>query len=121
MFKKSMLLSVLLLTFSVAFADDNADIKALKKDMPQDVVLMIDRIIQCNHWNAEEPKTKERIDQVKKVLDQLHCDALPKEQTELLKRYQNNYQVALYSFHLKRCDRVRDYVMNRILGKTFSV
>ena len=92
MLKKSIALSSLLV-FPLAFAVDSVEVKALKKDMPQDVALMIDRIVECNHWNGEETTNKERLAQIKIARDKLSCDALANHQGALRKRYQNNYEV----------------------------
>jgi hypothetical protein len=86
-------LVLLVLACPLVFAAESVEIKALKKDMPQDVVIMIDRIIECNHWNSEESTNKERIKQIETVRTKLGCDALPDDQAALRKRHQNNYEV----------------------------
>ena len=86
-------LVLLVLACPLVFAAESAEIKALKKGMPQDVVLMIDRIIECNHWNGEESTNKERIKQIEAVRTKLGCDALADDQVALRKRHQNNYEV----------------------------
>jgi hypothetical protein len=94
MLRKSIILSTLLIV-PFAVAADSPEVKALKKDMPQDVSLLIDRIVGCNYWRAEEPSpsNKERIAQVNKALQELQCAALEKDQAALTKHYQNNYMV----------------------------
>jgi len=89
MLKKTLLLLAILITPCV-FADD---IKALKKDMPQDVVLIIDRTIECNRWRGEEPTTKDQIERVNKQLVQWRCDTIDSDQVALANRYQTNYEV----------------------------
>lgn len=90
---KNIVVVIMVLVCPLVFAAESPEIKALKKDMPQDVVIMIDRIIECNHWNGEESTNKQRIEQIKSVRDKLGCDALPDDQIALRKRYQNNYEV----------------------------
>jgi hypothetical protein len=90
---KNITLVLMVLASPLVFAAESVEVKALKKDMPQDVVLIIDRIIECNHWNGEESTNKQRIDQIKTVRDKLGCDALADDQVVLRKRYQNNYEV----------------------------
>ncbi len=90
---KNITLMLMVLACPLVFAAESLEIKALKKDMPQDVALMIDRIIECNHWNGEESTNKERIKQIESVRSKLGCDALPDDQVTLRKRYQNNYEV----------------------------
>ena len=86
-------LVTLVLMSPLVFAAESLEIKALKKNMPQDVVLMIDRILECNHWNGEESTNKERIEKIKAAREKMGCDALPADQAALRKRYQNNYEV----------------------------
>ncbi len=92
MFKNSLLLSMVLIVPSV-FADNSADAKALKKDMPQDVVQIIDRTLACNRWGGEEPTKKEQIERVNQELERWRCDAIEVDQAQLAKRYQNNYDI----------------------------
>lgn len=77
----------------LAWAADSPEIRDLKKGMPQDVVLMIDRILECNHWNGEESTNKERIAKINAAREKYGCDALPADQAALRKRHQNNYEV----------------------------
>ena len=97
MLRKNIILSTLFLVAVVPFAvaGDSPEVKALKKDMPQDVSLLIDRIVGCNYWRSEEPSpsNKERIAQVNKALQELQCSVLEKDQAALTKRYQNDYMV----------------------------
>ena len=94
MLKKSIILSTFLV-FPFAVAGDSPEVKALKKGMPQDVNLLIDRIVGCNYWRAEEPSpsNKERIEKVNKALQELQCNTLEQDQVALTKRYQNDYVV----------------------------
>ncbi|MET0355983.1 MAG: hypothetical protein ABW044_04340 [Cellvibrio sp.] len=90
---KKIIWVVATLMCSFAWGADSPEIKALKKDMPQDVVLMIDRILECNHWNGEETTNKDRIAKINAAREKFGCDALPADQAALRKRYQNNYEV----------------------------
>jgi basic membrane lipoprotein Med (substrate-binding protein (PBP1-ABC) superfamily) len=92
MLKQCVLISAILIVPSV-FADDTAEVKDLKKGMPQDVTQVIDRVIQCNRWDGEETSTKERAEQVKKELEKWSCSTLAKDQEVIVKRYANNYEV----------------------------
>ncbi len=90
---KKMLFLLAVLMVPSAFADDTAEVKALKKDMPQDVVQIIDRTVACNRWRGEEPSTKDQIEKVNKELVRWSCSAIDTDQVQLTKRYQNNYEV----------------------------
>lgn len=94
MLRKITLLSIFLI-IPFAAANESPEVKALKKDMPQDVALIIDRIVECNHWNGEEPGNKERAEQVKKEVEKWRCDALVQDQASLTKRYPNNYEIKI--------------------------
>jgi KaiC/GvpD/RAD55 family RecA-like ATPase len=83
----------MLFTVPFAAANESQEVKALKKDMPQDVALVIDRIVECNHWNGEEPSTKERAEQVKKEMEKWSCATLVQDQANLTKRYPSNYEI----------------------------
>jgi hypothetical protein len=89
MLKKNLLLLAVLITPNV-FADD---VKSLKKDMPQDVIQIIDRTVECNRWRGEEPTTKDQIARVNKQLVQWRCDTIDADQVELAKRYQTSYEI----------------------------
>lgn len=92
MLKKIIVLSAVLMVSSV-FAEDTAEVKALKKDMPQDVVQIIDRTVACNRWRGEEPTTKDQIEKVNKQLTTWHCDTIDADQVQLAKRYNTNYEI----------------------------
>jgi len=92
MLKKSIILSTFLIV-PFAIAGDSPEVQALKKGMPQDVSVLIDRIVGCNHWRAEEPTNKDRTEKINKALQDLQCDALEQDQAKLTKRYQNDYMV----------------------------
>lgn len=76
-------------------ADDSADVKALKKDMPQDVAAVIERIVGCNHWGGEEPSNKARAEEINKAVAKLQCDSIEQDQAKITKAYQNNYEVKM--------------------------
>ena len=92
MLKKILFLSVMLMAPWI-FADDTPEVKALKKDMPADVMQVIDRTVACNRWRGEEPTTKGQIERVNKQLTTWRCDTIDADQTALAKRYQNNYDI----------------------------
>ena len=87
MLKKSLLLSAFIM------APDTPEVKALKKNMPQDVMQVIDRTVACNRWRGEEPTTKDQIERVNKQLATWRCDTIDADQVQLANRYQNNYEI----------------------------
>jgi uncharacterized secreted protein with C-terminal beta-propeller domain len=92
MLRKSILLSTVFIVPFV-FADDSSEVKALKKDMPQDVAVVIGRIVECNHWGGEEPANKARAEEINKAIARLQCNSIEQDQAKLAKTYQNNYEV----------------------------
>jgi len=92
MLKKTIILSTVLVS-SLVVADDSAEVKALKKDMPQDVVAIIDRTVQCNHWQGEDTTDKARADKINKELEKWKCSQIAKDQDAVSKLYQNDYAV----------------------------
>lgn len=92
MLKKSIFLSTVF-AFPFAFADDAPEVKALKKGMPQDVIVVIDRIVQCNRWQGEDTSTKARAEKVGKELEKWQCSTIAQDQAALAKLYKNNYEV----------------------------
>ena len=92
MLKKLLILSVMLMAPWVG-AEGSAEVKALKKDMPADVMQVIDRTVACNRWRGEEPTTKDQIERVNKQLTTWRCDTIDADQVALAKRYQNNYDI----------------------------
>lgn len=94
MLRKSILWLTLFIS-SFVVAQDSRELKALKKDMPPDAALIIERIVGCNHWSGQESANKERAEQINKAVTQLRCDTLEQDQAKLLKLYQNNYEVKM--------------------------
>lgn len=92
MLRKSVFLSIALIVPCV-FADDAPEVKALKKDMPQDVTQVIDRTVACNRWRGEEPTTKDQIEKVNKQLTTWRCDTIEADQVQVAKRYNTNYEI----------------------------
>jgi len=94
MFKKYRLLSTFFV-IPLAFADDSKEVRALKKDMPADVVVMIERIVECNRWLGDDSSNKERAEKINKALEKFGCSVIEQDQNDLLKHYANNYEVKL--------------------------
>ncbi len=94
MLKKTISLSSVLVC-SLAVADDSAEVKALKKGMPQDVAAIIGRTVECNYWLGEDTTNKARAEKVNQALQRLQCEALEKDQANIAKIHQNNYEVKM--------------------------
>lgn len=82
------------LVCSLAVAE-SAEVKALKKGMPQEVAMIIERTVECNYWGGEDTSTKARAEKVNQALQRFQCDALETDQNSIAKTYQNNYEVKM--------------------------
>ena len=94
MLKKIITFSSILMC-SLAVADDSAEVKALKKGMPKDVAVIIERTVGCNYWGGEDTSNKARAEKVNQALQRFECDALEKDQMSIAKTYHNNYEVKM--------------------------
>jgi hypothetical protein len=94
MLKKTITFSSVLV-FSLAVADDSAEVKALKKGMPQDVAMIIERTVECNYWGGEDTSNKARAEKVNQAWQRLQCDALEQDQLNVAKTYHTNYEVKM--------------------------
>jgi len=92
MLRKGLILSTVLVS-SLVVADDSAEVKALKKDMPQDVAVIIDRTVECNYWGGQESTNKARAEEINKAMTRLQCNSIEQDQVKIAKVYQNNYEV----------------------------
>ena len=57
--------------------------------LPQDVRVLIDRRMQCDHWTGEEPYDRARRRQIDTAIRQLRCDTVEREEKRLERRYSN--------------------------------
>ena len=64
-------------------------IQVLKKGQPADVILFIDRYVECNHWGGEEPYDAERRKEILIAVTRLRCLQLDADEKVLLKKYQS--------------------------------
>lgn len=92
MLKKSIILSTVLVS-SLVVAGESAEVKALKKDMPQDVAALIERTVECNHWQGQDSSNKARAEKINKELEKWQCSKISQDQDNMNKLYKNNYEV----------------------------
>ena len=69
------------------YAGFDEDIAAINKGMPKSVKLFNLRQIECNHWGGEEPYDKARLKAIIAATTKLKCNALDKDEKNLLKKY----------------------------------
>ena len=77
---------------SAGAADD--PIQVVKKGQPKDVVVFIDRYVECNHWGGEEPYDAERRREILAAVKKLRCLQLDADEKALLKKYTGNPAVS---------------------------
>jgi hypothetical protein len=68
-------------------------VEALKKDMPRDVIALIDRHVECAHWSGEEPYDAERRKEIEAAVARLRCMKLDADEKRILKKYLGNEKV----------------------------
>ena len=77
-----------LTSLHAAASDD--PVEDLKKGQPKDVAVLIDRIVDCNHWSGEEAYDADRKKEILSALAELKCHQLPAAESAARKRYANN-------------------------------
>lgn len=85
-----------LLVSTAAFANEVGNLPQVKKitnGMPKDVVALIERIAQCNHWSGEEPYDKERAEQIRKGVKKAGCGSLDSQEQSIEQKYKGNKKV----------------------------
>jgi hypothetical protein len=68
-------------------------VKEITSGQPKDVVALIERIAQCNHWSDEEPYDKERAEWIKKAVERARCGSLGSDEQALERKYKGNKKV----------------------------
>jgi hypothetical protein len=97
-----MKLSILLFSiFWVLTSYAGPEYDELVKDLPQDVVKIIDRRMGCDHWSNEMPDNPKdpdvrgsgRPQMIEKNLKQLKCSQLEKDEKAIHKKYKNQKKI----------------------------
>ncbi len=90
-------LSLLALVVSGAvFANEIGNLPQVKKittGQPKDVVALIERIAECNHWSDEEPYDKERAEWIKKAIERVRCGNLDSDERVMEQKYKGNKKI----------------------------
>ena len=68
-------------------------VKKITNGQPEDVVALIERIVECNHWGGEEPYDKERTEWIKKAVERARCGSLNSEEQTMERKYIGNKKV----------------------------
>lgn len=85
-----------LIVSTVAFADELGNlpqVQEITRGQPKDVVALIERIAECNHWSGEEPYDKERADQIRKAVEEAKCGDLDSDKEAVEQKYKANNKV----------------------------
>lgn len=72
-----------------AFAadDDRARLDALLKNSPPDVVALVGRRLECQHWGGEEPYDAARRAEILAAVTHLKCGTLGADEEVLRRKY----------------------------------
>ena len=73
---------------------DMPEVKAITKGQPKDVVALIERIAECNHWGGEEPYDKARAQEIAKAAEKAGCGRIDSDADALKKKYKTSKKVA---------------------------
>jgi len=85
-----MMLAVLVLPIVMSHpthADTQKVIDDLKRNKPNEVATYIDRRVGCNYWSSEPPYDAERAAEIKKVISDLRCQTLNRDEESLRSHY----------------------------------
>lgn len=90
-------LSFLVLAVSVgAFANEFGNlpqVNEITRGQPKDVVVLIERIAECNHWSNEEPYDKERAEQIREGVTKARCGSLDSDERAIERKYKGKKKV----------------------------
>lgn len=81
----------------------NDTLDEMKKNQPEDVQILIERITDCNHWSGETPYDAERKREIILALRELKCDQLTKDVAAARKRHAKQPKV------LSVLDQTKEY------------
>jgi cytochrome c556 len=71
-----------------ALAEDYESRRAeLIKNLPAEVVAVVDRLVMCNHWSDESPYDDERAQQIAAAVSELRCEQVDADTSDLERRY----------------------------------
>jgi hypothetical protein len=60
---------------------------------PEEATAFIERVVECNHWDGEEPYDKERAEQIRRAVEKARCYSLNIEEQALERAYKGNKKV----------------------------
>jgi hypothetical protein len=70
------------------------EVKAITNGQPKDVVALIERIAECNHWGGEEPYDKARAQEIARAAEKAGCGRVDSEAEALKKKYKANKKIS---------------------------
>ncbi len=84
-----------LVVSDAAFANEFGNLPQVKEvasGQPKDVVALVERIAECNHWSGEEgdPYDRERAEQIRQAVEKARCDSLDSDEQALERKYKAN-------------------------------
>jgi len=68
-------------------------VKEISRGQPKDIVALIERIAECNHWSDEEPYDKERAEQIRNAVQKARCGSLESEKQTIGRKYKKHAKV----------------------------
>ena len=77
----------LLVVPAFAADDDRARLDVLLKNSPADVVALVNRRLECQHWGSEEPYDAARRAEILSAVTRLKCGMLGNDEAALRRKY----------------------------------
>ena len=71
----------------LAFGQEPSEVTKLQAGMPSPIAVLISRIVDCNHWQGEEPYDSERAAQIQKAIVELSCTSLGTDEKAALRSF----------------------------------
>lgn len=63
------------------------------KGLPNDVVLLIQRMDNCDHWAGEDGYDEERAKEIEAAVSKLKCESIDADRARILKKYKSKKSV----------------------------
>jgi len=87
---------VALVVSSAVFSNEFGNlpqVREITSGQPKDVVSLIERIVECNHWSGEEPYNRDRAAEIREAVERARCGSLDSEEQAIERKYEGNNKV----------------------------
>jgi hypothetical protein len=95
----------------LAADDDRTRLDALLKNSPSDVVALVGRRLECQHWGGEEPYDAARRAEILAAVTRLKCGTLGADE-EVLRSQEGQWETVLHASRRMRGSTLADPVFD---------